>query len=192
MADVTITDLPTITPSRGLTVPASDGTTTGKLTITQIADQIVPIGSILLWSGSIASIPANWSLCNGTNGTPNLTNRFVIGAGAAYAVNGTGGSATASGATDATTLTEAQMPAHAHVLTDPGHFHTFPRLTGAGYNTGTAYAAGGFLQDNASTTTKTTGISIAATGGGTGHSHTISSVSTIPPYYALAYIMRTS
>ena len=51
----------------------------------------VPTGGIIMWSGSIASIPAGYVLCDGTNGTPNLKDSFVVGAGATYAVGNTGG-----------------------------------------------------------------------------------------------------
>ena len=52
---------------------------------------IVPIGGIILWSGAIATIPLNWQLCDGTSGTPNLRDRFVVGAGTTYAVDAVGG-----------------------------------------------------------------------------------------------------
>lgn len=52
---------------------------------------MIPIGGIILWFGSLLSIPANWQLCNGTNGTPNLRNKFLVGAGDTYAVDETGG-----------------------------------------------------------------------------------------------------
>jgi len=45
----------------------------------------------MLWSGSVATIPGGWALCDGANGTPNLKNRFVVGAGDTYAVGNTGG-----------------------------------------------------------------------------------------------------
>ncbi len=51
----------------------------------------IPKGAILLWSGSIASIPAGWQLCDGTNGSPNLKNVFVVGAGDTYVVDAVGG-----------------------------------------------------------------------------------------------------
>ena len=51
-----------------------------------------PSGGIIMWSGSQASIPSGWVLCNGSNGTPDLRDRFVIGAGNNYSVGATGGS----------------------------------------------------------------------------------------------------
>lgn len=189
MADVTITDLPNLTPSASTYIPISDGTTTGRV-LNNSLPGITPIGGIIMWSGSIGSIPANWSLCNGANGTPNLQDRFIVGAGSSYAVNGTGGSATASGSTDATVLTTSQIPSHTHTVSDPGHNHTSPGAQGGGPQTGASIGTGGARTLTAST--NTTGITIAAAGGGGGHSHTVSSIGTIPPYYALAYIMRIS
>lgn len=56
-------------------------------------DTAMPSGGIILWSGSSASIPSGWYLCDGNNGTPNLVNRFVVGATGSYAVGATGGEA---------------------------------------------------------------------------------------------------
>jgi hypothetical protein len=75
-------------------------------TVAQV-NAIVPVGVILLWSGSIASIPPGWALCDGSRGTPDLRDRFVVGAGNGYAVAATGGEAMH-------TLTTDEMPAHAH------------------------------------------------------------------------------
>jgi hypothetical protein len=51
----------------------------------------IPAGGIIMWSGTLTSIPAGWVLCNGQNGTPDLRDRFIVGAGGAYAVKSTGG-----------------------------------------------------------------------------------------------------
>ena len=51
----------------------------------------IPSGGILIWSGSIGSIPVGYYLCNGSNGTPDLRDKFVVGAGSTYAVGNTGG-----------------------------------------------------------------------------------------------------
>ena len=63
----------------------------------------IPSGAIVMWSGSIGSIPAGYYLCDGQNGTPNLKDRFVVGAGNTYAVGNTGGftsAVTGSGGTN--------------------------------------------------------------------------------------------
>ncbi|CAB4178751.1 hypothetical protein UFOVP1022_2 [uncultured Caudovirales phage] len=131
----------------------------------------LPAGMILLWSGSIGSIPSGYVICDGTNSTPDLRDRFVIAAGSTYAVNATGGSA------------DAIVVSHTHTVTDPGHSH--------GISTNTSLIATNSNQapfpgtsDNIQSTTKTTGISIVSAGtSGTG--------ANLPPYYALAYIMKT-
>jgi microcystin-dependent protein len=100
---------------------AAVGTNTTQLATTAFVQAAIPTGVILLWSGSIASIPAGWALCDGTAGTPNLRDRFVVGAGTTYAVNDTGGANTV-------TLDTTQIPSHTHTgttaATDLSHTHT--------------------------------------------------------------------
>jgi microcystin-dependent protein len=67
----------------------------------------MPNGTIVLWSGSINEIPSGWALCDGTSGTPDLRDRFVVGAGSTYDLGDTGGEAFH-------TLTINEMPAHTH------------------------------------------------------------------------------
>ncbi len=66
--------------------------------------------SVILFSGAINTIPSGWQLCDGTNSTPNLKNKFVVGAGSTYAVGATGGRATIANHR----LTIAQIPSHNH------------------------------------------------------------------------------
>lgn len=148
----------------------------------------IPAGLISMWSGSIGSIPAGWYLCDGSNGTPNLTDRFVIGAGSTYAVNGTGGVST-------NTLVEANIPAHTHtatsVVTDPSHSHGSTIGSGFISNGGSEQLAGGNnLNFGRPTTTATasTGITVATTNASVGSG---SSFTNIPPYYALAFIQKS-
>jgi microcystin-dependent protein len=129
-------------------------------------------GMIMMWSGSIASIPSGWLLCDGASGTPDLRNRFVVGAGSTYAVNATGGSA------------DAVVVAHSHTatVTDPGHFHSalLPNGTTGSFDAG---ATSGPSTKN--TATATTGISVNIASSG------VSGVNAnLPPYFALAYIMK--
>jgi hypothetical protein len=133
----------------------------------------IPSGCILLWSGSTGSIPATWYLCDGTNGTPDLRDRFIVGAGNSYAVNATGGSA------------DAIVVSHTHTATvvDPGHSHNVYNPQG-----GTGLSGRDLNADQAQTTpttTSTTGITV--TNSSTGVSGTNAN---LPPYYALAYIMK--
>lgn len=130
----------------------------------------IPTGLIAIWSGATGSIPTGWTLCNGTNGTPDLRNSFIIGAGSTYAVGQTGGSA------------DAIVVSHTHTITDPGHLHN---TTSSGSGTLINAAASGTTGASTSTTaTATTGITNQTTGvSGTN--------ANLPPYYALAFIMKT-
>ncbi|KAK46234.1 hypothetical protein BG58_10930 [Caballeronia jiangsuensis] len=80
-----------------------------------------PIGTIKLWSGSVANIASafgpNWALCNGQNGTPNLLDRFVIAGGGSFSPGQAGGTFTY-------TLSQANMPVHSHQVFDGGHSHS--------------------------------------------------------------------
>ena len=88
----------------------------------------VPSGIIAVWSGAEGAIPSGWYLCNGSNGTPDLRNRFIVGAGSgsSYSVGNTGGA-------NSVTLSTSQIPAHSHTtsnhshnasVSDPGHGHS--------------------------------------------------------------------
>lgn len=66
----------------------------GPIPSTDLTASLWKAGMILLWSGSIATIPLGWALCDGTNGTPNLRDKFIVGAGTTYAVAATGGALT--------------------------------------------------------------------------------------------------
>lgn len=122
-------------------------------------DTAMPSGGIILWSGAVAAIPAGWYLCNGANGTPDLRDRFVVGAGSSYAVGDTGGEATHQ-------LSAAEI-----------------NITGANTWYGTKYCT--------SYSGSGPGIDVAIGhpggligGGGSAHENR-------PPYYALAYIMKS-
>jgi microcystin-dependent protein len=136
-------------------------------------------GMIMLWSGSSETIPSGWLLCDGSNSTPDLRNRFVVGATSTYAVGATGGSA------------DAIVVSHTHsaTVTDPGHFHTADvyDTVGDAQQSGGKFAqfVNNILKGTADTKSKTTGISVGI--GSTGGSGTNAN---LPPYYALAYIMK--
>ena len=106
-------------------------------------------GMIMLWSGSIASVPTGWYLCNGANGTPNLTNRFVMGAGSSYAVGATGGTADSVVVSHSHTASADSQGYHAHTASTDSqgsHGHTaWTDSQGAhthGYNRAEGYSGG--------------------------------------------------
>ena len=140
----------------------------------------IPSGLISMWSGTIATIPSGWLLCNGSSGTPDLRNKFVIGAysdtaGVAYTT--ITGSNTQTGGTK-----DAIVVSHTHTINDPGHVHTL-----------TAYVPGSNLflnnvgQVSNNTSTSTASAVTGITNNTTGSSGTDQN---LPPYFALAYIMK--
>jgi hypothetical protein len=148
----------------------------------------IPAGLISLWSGSIGSIPTGWYLCDGTNGTPDLRDRFVVGAGTTYAVTGTGGS------------TDSVVVAHTHVSTGTtdstniDHTHNVTENVWGTSNTFWSGGGGGSFGPGSYTVTS------AGMNSNTTHTHTytgttnstgVSGVNAnLPPYYALAYVMK--
>lgn len=176
-----------------------DGTDWLIVSTPEAADSayLVPSGGIIIWSGSTGSIPSGWVLCNGANSTPDLRDRFVIGAGSTYSVGDTGGSTT----TGAHTLTTAEIPSHTHSIDPPAtstsnntHNHSSAANSVGGdlVSVGSGNANGADNGNVTGNNTHSHNVNIAAfdsaaAGSGGSHSHT----NTIPPYYALAYIMKT-
>ena len=150
----------------------------GIVSATPPAATPIPAGGIFLWSGSIGSIPAGYVLCNGSNGTPDLRDRFVVGAGSTYSVDATGGSANA--------IVVSQTHTATSTVTDPGHNHTY--TTSGGEGAAGNIKAGGALVATANTSTANTGVTVATTVATAGTSGTNAN---LPPYYALCYIMKT-
>jgi microcystin-dependent protein len=132
--------------------------------------QEIPSGGIIGYHGAVANIPTGWFICDGNNGTPNLVGRFIIGtatdSGGTYDVGDTGGAADV-------TLTGAQsgVPAHTHTVT--------ASLNGAG-------GAGTNPQTHTSQSTASSFTTNANAAANAAEAHT-----NLPPYYALAYIMKS-
>ncbi len=112
---------------------------------------MLPAGSIILWFGAIVNIPSGYVLCDGNDGTPNLQNKFIVGAGDTYAVDAVGGSVD-----------------HTHFFLGSGHTHAI----GAG-----ASIAAGAGRHNITVNANVSGQTIAGPN--------------LPPFHALAYIMKT-
>ena len=136
-----------------------------------------PSGGIIIWSGSSASIPSGWLLCDGSSSTPDLRNRFVVGATSTYAVGATGGSA------------DAIVVSHTHTatstVTDPGHAHGYIAAAPGNYYGNVNGGSPGAV--SSTTNSASTGITVATTNASAGSSGTNAN---LPPYYALCYIMK--
>ena len=157
--------------SKKLETTSSGATVTGTCTATSFAgdgSNLTGIsafvsGMIILWSGAENAIPSGWVLCNGSNSTPDLRDRFVVGAGTggSYGVGNTGGA-------DSVTLTIAQMPSHSH------------SVQGVAGSNSNQYSDLSRIDRQPPWSTYNTN----STGGGQSHENR-------PPFYALCYIMKT-
>ena len=132
-----------------------------------VGNSIFVQGMIIMWNSTVATIPTGFVLCDGSNGTPDLRGRFVVGhhpSNNDYDINDTGGS-------ESVTLTVAQMPSHKHDTT----FDNKKYFPGGGSTSISFGGAGGYPADT---------FSMSNEGGGQSHENR-------PPYYALCYIMKT-
>lgn len=175
------TNSPTFT-GTPLAPTASAGTNTQQLAntafVTSAIATALPSGVIVIWSGASSAIPSGWYLCNGTNGTPDLRDRFVVGAGSTYVVGNTGGSK------------DAVLVSHTHTatVTDPGHNHSINNsanvLRALGGQNG-SNSGSNWRNDTISNNSATTGITVSNSTEGVSGTN-----ANLPPYYALCYIMK--
>lgn len=147
----------------------------------------MPAGIISMWAGEANTVPSGWAICDGSNGTPDLRNLFIVGAGDEYALADTGGEAFV-------TLVEENLPSHNHGVgtfstgSAGAHTHTINRYNRLAHDCGGAGRPN--ISINTTTATTTSGGahqhsidgSTGSTGSGQAHENR-------PPYYALYYIM---
>lgn len=148
-----------------------------------------PVGAIVNWYSSVASIPTGWALCNGSGGTVDMRDKFAIGAGSTYSPNATGG-ATSAALSDHAAHVVTQPTNHSdHIVTQPTASALHGTLT---RSVGTTYSSGSTIYESNSHSGMSASAHSAHAFTVTGaHSHA-SPVTTVPPYYALAFIQRTS
>ena len=158
----------------GTTSPGKKLDVAGEVrsTVGGVEFYMVPKGAIIMWSGNTASIPTGWALCDGTNGTPNLSGRFIVGYNSGdsdySAIGNIGGEKTH-------TLGASEIPSHYHV---DGYAGVNPTST---YGVATVGGIGNVNTQNG--TSVSNHALTSSTGGGGAHENR-------PPYYVLAYIMR--
>ncbi len=144
----------------------------------------LPSGAIIMWSGTITSIPLGWQLCDGTNGTPDLRDRFIVGAridDAGIAKTLVSGLLTQTGG----------LATHTHLsgtLTGPVHTHGFSASTSSPSGVSGAKSGGDGFANNMHTHS-VSGTTNTGTSGGPVTGET-ASASSLPPYYSLAFIMK--
>ena len=202
----------TVTGTSALAAVTVSGNLTDKDGVT---GGVIPSGGIIMWSGQTSSIPTGWYLCDGNNGTPNLTDKFVMGAGTS--------NETTTGGANSRTLAVANMPSHTHSFSattnsEGSHTHTgttstigdhihgsvarpypgdagragnassgAPGLHGANLLGNSTGAAG---SHNHTFTTASGGAHTHTVSGTTGSNGSGSSFDNRPAYMALAYIMK--
>lgn len=158
----------------------------------------VPYRGIIMWAGAIVDIPAGWALCDGNNGTPNLTDRFVIAAGGSYAVDATGDGSIPSHSHGAGTLSANSDGSHTHSgYTSSDGAHTHSPGGGGSYRVGEGTDQYVALQNTAGGSAGAHSHTVSINSGGA-HTHTISGSTAdagtgskvIATFYALAYIMK--
>lgn len=150
----------------------------GSITSVKISSGygLVPKGLICMWSGS--TVPSGWYLCNGSNGTPDLRDRFIVGSGGSYAIGDKGGEASHS-------LTKEEMAKHSHIVNLSGSASL--RTSGIGVQGSTQTVVNTSTDSGSRWNYTTVSISgecdCAESGEGQPHENR-------PPYYALAFIMK--
>ena len=158
---------------------------------------VMPIGAIMIWSGTDANVPSGWHICDGgTYGgltSPDLRDRFVIGAGGSYAVGAAIGPATWNGTITPTgsvtvgvhTLSTAELPAHTHAYTEYLRAHTADAYTGG-------YCYEQCVDGYYSYRTVTTDTMSSGDGshGHSGSSLDFAGIDPRPPYHSLYYIIK--
>lgn len=172
----------------------------------------VPVGGIILWSAALGGLPSHWQICDGTNGTPDLRDQFVVGAGGSYDPDDTGGSDTLDWTHDHTVsaTTSEDGPAHTHaagtISSSGAHTHTWTtnvptqtiELIDGVEDVTTHDHTHTFTTDSGNTHTHSIPQSGSATDA---HTHATSTMTSEqdgsgedirPPYHALSYIMRIS
>ena len=197
----------------------SIGEIASQLTTDILAATQLPRGIITMWSGATNAVPSGWALCDGNNGTPNLKDRFIVGAGQSYGVGNTGGNWTQTPSvwTNAagtgiqvagTAINTSQMPWHTHSgsVGSDASIQVQDSIQSGSAGEWLADDSFGSIGWSPSPIRKplkefSASLSINGTGGSqphyhgvtdNGHAHTASAsaIDVRPPYYALAFIMK--
>jgi len=186
--------------SGGFTAGNASNLNTGTIPDARLtSSSLFVTGMIIMWNSTVASIPSGWVLCDGNNSTPDLRDRFIVGAGTggSYSPGNTGGSK------------DATLVSHSHTINN--HTHSFSGSDSSSHSHGIPKGRGGSqasispyvanytveqVQSSFSSDSATVSISISGTTGnpsdtGTNTQGSSATNANLPPYYALCYIMKT-
>lgn len=204
IAGTAVRGAPGVTNNQILVDAGGDPATSGGSTILTTANIVANMpsgaglnitGMVLFWSGASNAIPAGYLLCDGTHGTPDLRDQFIVGGGGALPTSGgsnpgiTGAAST--GLTIAgTALTVDQMPQHNH------EFWSGVAASGNSVGKCPDWAAGGAFNNTITAGPYVGQQIIQNTGSGATHTHTVTDPGhdhgiTLPPYRAVFAIMKT-
>lgn len=170
---------------------ATAGTSNTQLATTAFVNNLFPSGIIAMWSGLISNIPTGWNLCNGSNGTPDLRNKFIIGAyldDTVAKTSVTGSNTQTGGSKDSVVVTHNHNSGATGSTTLTGSFPTAANTTG-GYSG--VFSIGSGYSGNGGEPQTNYGVNMSAP-----HTHTITAEGesgtnkNLPPYFALAFIMK--
>lgn len=161
--------------------------------IKQNGFDLLPVGSVVMYSGSVSGnhpiisgvVNTNWHVCNGSNGSPDLRNKFIVGSGSSYSLNDTGGQSSS-------THTHSFNPSNAYTTNSPSHSHSYGSASGSGRVGQCIYFSDGLDGANKSHT--------HSSWGSDSHSHSAnlpsktstgpSNTENRPPFYSLFYMIK--
>ncbi len=160
----------------------------------QHLSRVSPTGIVALWPVSRGAIPAGWAIMDGTNGTDDWRDKFVMSAGPTYAAGATGGAATHNHTitVDGHALTVPELPAHNHAMfANVANDSDLTGATSVAVKTTSAPGESEYGLSTGGATPATLGLT-ASTGGGDAHSHTAGSgnASSLPPFVVAYYIQK--
>ena len=170
---------------------ATAGTNSTQLATTAFVNALFPSGIIAMWSGLISNIPTGWHLCNGSNGTPDLRNKFIIGAyldDTVAKTSVTGSNTQTGGSKDSVVVAHNHNSGVTGSTTITGSFTT---SSNQGFAVSGVFSDGGSYSGNGGEPQTNHTVNLSAP-----HTHTITAEGesgtnkNLPPYFALAFIMK--
>jgi hypothetical protein len=191
--NASITGTTTLVGAATAPTPSNTDDSTNIATTAFVRD-IIPSGLISMWSGTIATIPSGWLLCNGSSGTPDLRNRFIIGANADDAgvakTNITGSPTQTGGSKDAIVVSHTHtFSATTNTAGEHRHVLRF-RSGGVGVNNDAVPGSGGNLGALNDAALEPNGSHVHTLSGTTDSAGSSGTNANLVPYFALAFIMK--